>query len=145
MKQPAGSRRRVANGEMRDGLIIRDIRVMGVTDRHPVYRPLPGSPLVLIGYVLLTHKRDRNAALAVSEIENLKIERDTAQTKVQEPTTIAQNLVTGAKAIQAEHQQTLRQLEAIGGLSNIELEAQRGELQSQVDLLKGQRAIAQSW
>ncbi len=37
-----------------------------------------------------------------SEVEKLKVERDTAQAKAQELATIAQNLVADSKAIQAE-------------------------------------------
>jgi predicted histidine transporter YuiF (NhaC family) len=98
--------------------------------------------VVLLGYVIVTYRRDRqNAVMAASELENLKAERDTAQAKVQELTAIAQNSMADAKAIQAEHQQTLRQLEAIGGLSIIELDTRRGELQAEFDALK--REIAQ--
>jgi hypothetical protein len=73
-----------------------------------------------------------------SEVEKLKVERDTAQAKAQELTTIAQNLVADSKAIQAEHQKALRQLEAIGGLSIVEIDDQRRVLQTDVDALKAQ-------
>jgi hypothetical protein len=73
-----------------------------------------------------------------SEVEKLKVERDTAQAKAQELTTIAQNLVADSKAIQAEHQKALRQLEAIGGLSIVEIDDRRRVLQTEVDALKAQ-------
>src|SRR5713101_1540711 len=72
------------------------------------------------------------------EVEKLKVERDTAQAKAQELTTIAQNLVADSKAIQAEHQKALRQLEAIGGLSIVEIDERRRVLQTEVDALKAQ-------
>jgi hypothetical protein len=93
--------------------------------------------IVLLGFVIVAHRRDRkNAAMAASELENLKVERDAAMAKVQELTVIAEHLMADAKAIQAEHQQTLGQLKAIGGLSIIELDARRGELQAEFDALK---------
>jgi hypothetical protein len=73
-----------------------------------------------------------------SEVEKLKVERDTAQAKVQELTTIAQNLVADSKAIQADRQKALRQLEAIGGLSVVEIDDRRRVLQIDVDALKAQ-------
>jgi hypothetical protein len=73
-----------------------------------------------------------------SEVEKLKVERDTAQAKEGELTTIAQNLVADAKAIQAEHQKALRQLEVIGGLSIVEIDDRRRLLQTEVDALKAQ-------
>jgi FtsZ-binding cell division protein ZapB len=72
------------------------------------------------------------------EVEKLKVERDTAQAKAQELTTIAQNLVADSKAIQAEHQNALRQLKAIGGLSIVEIDDRRRLLQTEVDALKAQ-------
>jgi hypothetical protein len=45
--------------------------------------------VVMIGYVLVTHKRDRQNTVAASELENLKSERDTAQAKTHELATIA--------------------------------------------------------
>jgi hypothetical protein len=46
--------------------------------------------------------------------------------------------VADSKAIQAEHQNALRQLEAIGGLSIVEINDQRRVLQTDVDALKAQ-------
>ena len=58
--------------------------------------------------------------------------------KAQELTIIAQNLVADAKEIQAEHQNALRQLEVIGGLSVVEIEDRRRVLQAEVDALTAQ-------
>jgi hypothetical protein len=80
----------------------------------------------------------RFARQLATEVEQLTIERDRANAKTQEVTTIAQNLMAEAKAIQAKYQQTLTQLEALAGLSIAEIDARRRELQAEVDALSVQ-------
>src|SRR6476660_8171661 len=72
------------------------------------------------------------------EIDELRSEREVADAKTQRLSEIAHNLVADAKAIQTDHQQALKQLEALGGLSIVEMETRKRDLAAEIEALNGQ-------
>jgi hypothetical protein len=74
------------------------------------------------------------------EVDELRIQLDAEEKKTQRVSEIAHNLIADAKAIQAEHQQALKQIDALGGLSIFELEARRRESATELAELNAQFA-----
>ena len=69
------------------------------------------------------------------EIDELRAQLKAEQEKTEKLSEIARSLVADAKTIQAEREQALAQLNALGGLSLLELEKKKQEAQAEIDQL----------
>jgi hypothetical protein len=67
-----------------------------------------------------------------AELDELKARLSAEEGKTQKLSEIARNLVSDAKAIQGERDQALAQLDALGGLSILELEKRKQEAQTKI-------------
>lgn len=78
----------------------------------------------------------------LAEISDLESRLAAEEAKTQRLSEIAHSLVADAKVIQAEHQQALKQLDALGGLTNLEMETRRRAVAAEIAELGAQLAAA---